>query len=45
MCDFQKFKEKVPDKSELYSSLSGKIISDEEYKHVLKVWKKFKEKK
>ena len=33
--------EKLPSKEEFYSSLTGKKISDKEYKHVLNVWNKF----
>ena len=36
MCDFKKFNETLPTKNELYSSLSGKGISDKEYQHVVK---------
>ena len=41
MCDFKKFKEKLPEKNEFYSSLSGKGIGNKKYQHVLKVWNKF----
>ena len=41
MSDFEKFKEQLPSKETFYSSLTGKKISDREYKHVLKVWNKF----
>ena len=41
MSGFEKYKEKSSDKSEFYSSLNGKVISDKEYQHVLKVWNKF----
>ena len=41
MSSFEKFKEKLPDQNEFYSSLSGKEIGDKEYQHVLKVWNKF----
>ena len=37
MCDFEKFNETLPNKSEFYSSLSGKGNSNKEYPHVLKV--------
>ena len=40
MTDFEEFKE-LTDKEELYSSLTGRKISDKEYEHVLNVWKKF----
>ena len=33
--------EKLPSKEKFYSSLTGKKISDKEYKHVLNVWNKF----
>ena len=35
----KKFKDKLFDKNEFYSLLSGKGIIDKEYQHVLKVWK------
>ena len=41
MCDFEKFKEKFSSKSEFYSLLNGKGISDKEHQHVFKVWNKF----
>ena len=41
MCNFKKCKEKLHDKSEFYSSLSGKGNSDNEYQLVLKVENKF----
>ena len=41
MCDFQKFKEKLPDNSEFHVSFSGKGVSDIEYQHALEVWNKF----
>ena len=37
--DFKKFKEKLPTKVKLYSSLAGKKLVTE-YDHVLKVWNK-----
>ena len=40
MCDFEEFKEKLPDKNEFHSSLSDKGISGKEYQHAPKVWKK-----
>ena len=40
MTDFEKFKEQLPSKEKFYSSLTGKIISDKKYEHVLKVWSK-----
>ena len=42
MCDFEKFKENVPRKEELYSLLTGK---SKEYAHVVKVWDRFYTKK
>ena len=42
MSDFEKFKEDLPSKERFYSLLTGKKISDKEYKHVLNVWNKFK---
>ena len=41
MSDFEKFKKVLASKGKFYSSLTGKKISDKEYKHVLKVWNKF----
>ena len=40
ICDFEKPKEALPSKNELYSSLSGKEISDIRYQHVIKFWNK-----
>ena len=40
MSDFENFKEKLPSKEKFYSFLSDRKISDKEYEHVLKVWKK-----
>ena len=37
MCNYEKRKEKLHDKNEFYSSLSGKGNSDKEYQLVLKV--------
>ena len=37
-------KEKSPSKEKFYGSLTGKKISDKEYKHVFKVWDKFETK-
>ena len=42
MSDFEKFKEVLLSKEKLYSSSTDRKISDEEYKHVLNVWKKMK---
>ena len=39
LSDFKKFKEKLPTKVKLYSSLTGKKLVAE-YDHVLKVWNK-----
>ena len=41
MSDFEKFKEKLPGKEKLYSSLADRKITDKKYEHVLNVWKKF----
>ena len=41
MSNFKKLKDQLPSKEKLYSSLTGKKISDKEYEHVLKVWDKF----
>ena len=41
MSDFEKFKEQLPSKEKFCSLLTGKKISDKEYKHVLKVWNNF----
>ena len=38
MSDFRKFQGELPSKENLYSSLTGKNISDEEYEHVFMVW-------
>ena len=40
MSNFEKFKEKLPDKKKFYGSLSGRGISDKKYQHPLKVWNK-----
>ena len=40
MSNFEKFKE-LPNKETFYSSLTGKKISDKEYKHGLNVLNKF----
>ena len=37
MSDFEKFREELPTKEILYSSLTNRKISDKEYDHVLKV--------
>ena len=34
MSDCEKFKEQLPSKEKFYSLLTGKEISDKEYKHV-----------
>ena len=41
MTDFKRFKEQLPSKEKLYSSLTGKKISNKKYDHILKVWNKF----
>ena len=38
MSYFKKFQGELPSKEKLYSSLTGKNISDEEYEHVFMVW-------
>ena len=38
---FEKFKEQLPSKEKVCSTLTGKKISGKEYEHVLKVWNKF----
>ena len=40
MSDFEKFKDELPNKEKLYSSLTDRKISDKEYEHVLSLWKK-----
>ena len=37
MTDFKKFKEQLPSKEKFYISLTGKIISNKEYDHALKI--------
>ena len=37
MSDFETYKEELTSKEKFYSSLTGKKISGNEYKHVLKV--------
>ena len=41
MSGFEKVKEKLPRKENLYSLLTSKKNNDKEYQHVLKVWDKF----
>ena len=41
MTDFENFKEELPSKENFYNLLTDRNISDKEYEHVLKVWKKF----
>ena len=41
MTNFEKFKEKLPNKGAFYISLTGKKISYKEYDRVLNVWNKF----
>ena len=40
MCDFEKFKEELPNKEKFYISLTYRKISDNEYEHVLNVFNK-----
>ena len=40
MSDFEKFKEKLPDKEKFYNFVTDRKFSDIEYWHVLNVWKK-----
>ena len=40
MSNFEKFKEKLPSNEKFYSLLTGKIIGDKEYEHVIKNWNK-----
>ena len=43
MDSFKRFNEdKLPDKSEFFSSLKGKCISEQEYDRAINVWKVFK---
>ena len=37
MSDFEKFKEKLPSKEKIYSSLTCRKINDKECEHVLNV--------
>ena len=41
MCDFEKFKEELPNKEKFYSALTGKKISSKEDEPFLKVLYKF----
>ena len=41
MSNFEKFKEELPSKEQFYSLLTGKKISDQEYKHALNVCNEF----
>ena len=41
MSDFKTFKQEFPSKEKFHSSLTGRKISDKDYKHVLNVWNKF----
>ena len=41
MNDFEKFKEELPSKKKLYSSLTNKKNNEKEYEHVLNIWNKF----
>ena len=38
---FRKFRERLPIKENIYSLLTGKIISNREYEHVIKIWNTF----
>ena len=44
MSEFEKIKEELLSKEKFYSSLTDKKITDEEYGHVLNVWKTFETK-
>ena len=44
MSDFKKFKEELPSKVKLYSSLTDKTVSDKDYEQVLNVLKQFERK-
>ena len=41
MSNFEKFKETLPSKEKFYSLLTGEKVSDNEYKHIIKVWNTF----
>ena len=41
MSNFEKIKEQLPSKEKMFSSLTGKKISDKECEHILRVWNKF----
>ena len=41
MNDFEKFKKELPTEEKVYSSLTGRRITDKEYEHALNVWNKF----
>ena len=41
MTHFEKFKEKLPCKEKLYSSLIDRKINDKKYEHVFHIWNKF----
>ena len=45
MSDFERFKEELPSKENVYSQLTDKKVSDKKYEHILKVWNKFRKKK
>ena len=45
MSDFEKFKEELPSKEKFHSSLNNRKISDNDYAHVINVWKKFEMKR
>ena len=40
MRNFEKFKQELPSKEKLYSSLTNRKITDKEYEHILNVWNK-----
>ena len=41
MSNFEKFKEELPCKEKVYSSLTNRKVSDKENEHILNVWNKF----
>ena len=40
MSDFEKIKEKLPSKENIYNSLTSRRNTNQEYEHVLKIWNK-----
>ena len=40
MTESEKFKEELPSKEKIYSSLNDRKITDKEYEHVIKAWRK-----